>query len=251
MARSRRDSASHRPRSRTSKKGRAAPREDDPFAAPPPTDPAHVEVIEQIETFAPARYRKDREEVFRALRDDLRRAAAGRYGATPDDDYEGILFSITIARPLPRAGPPIAGGAGGGARRKVHAAAGALVHPPNYWRERHKLEARHEAYLAELLHHPLVRSFSLDDLVFFAPDEVRCPHGRLRKRCQAIRSLLDLGKRRPFSSEGTSRARLVRKLGATMSVPTLTPRHSACRSSASAGRRYIRCRPDPADHAIR
>jgi hypothetical protein len=212
MAGSRRGSTSHRPRSRTSKKGRGARREDDTLAVPPPSDPAHVDLVAQIADLAPAQYRREREEVFRALRDDLRLAAAGRDGATPDDDYEGILFSITIARPLKRADPPIAGGAEGGARRKVHAAAAALVHPRNYWRERHKLEARHEAYVAELLHHPLVRSLPLDDVIFFAPDEVICPHGRLRQRCQAIRGLLDLGRRRPFSSKGASRDHLVREL---------------------------------------
>src|SRR5262249_4553489 len=101
MVRSRRAFPRRSARDRTSKHRRAGRPEADPFALPPPSEPAHVDLIAQIEAFAPARYRVEREEVFRALQDDLRLAAAGKDGATPDDDYEGVLFNITIAyRPL-------------------------------------------------------------------------------------------------------------------------------------------------------
>jgi hypothetical protein len=185
----------------TRKQGRGEHRADDPLVVPPPVEPVHVDVVTAIERLAPPRYRTEREELFRALRDDLGRAAAGRDDATPDETFESILFLIPFASPRSHTVVP-----------SSPAASSPLLQPHNYWRERRKLEACHEAYIEGLRDHPLVRSFPLNDLAFFPPDELRCPHGRLRKRCQAIRSLLDLGKRRPFSEKSASRTRLLKEL---------------------------------------
>jgi hypothetical protein len=57
-----------------------------------------------------------------------------------------------------------------------------------YWRERGRIEAE----LEKIRKHDLVRCFDYDEaLVFFDPDDVDCPHGRRRKRCERIHALLE------------------------------------------------------------
>src|SRR5262245_18608063 len=206
MARGHRRSTRRPQRSRTSKQPPARRSEADLFEVPPPSEPAHAELVAGIESFSPSRLRREREEVFRDLRDDLRRAAQGD-DARAEDDYEGILWQIVGILARTSASTRAASAIGG--RRMAREPASAFLRPKTYWRERRKLERDHEKYVRRLRDHPLVRSFRFDEIIFFAPDEVICPHGRSRRRCQGIRAGLELLRVRPFSDEGASRTRLL------------------------------------------
>jgi hypothetical protein len=144
--------------------------------------------------------------VFPDLRGDLRRAAHGD-DARAEDDYEGILWQIVGI--LARTSVSTRAASAIGGRRMARGPASAFLRPRTNWRERRKLKRDHEKYIRRLRDHPLVRSFPLDELTFFAPDEVICPHGRPRKRCQGIRAGLELLRVRPFSEKGPSRTTLL------------------------------------------
>src|SRR5262249_33556747 len=106
------------PTERTRKQVRDERRADDPSVVPPPVDAVHVEVVAAIGRRAAPRSRAEREELFRALRDDLRRAAAGREDATSDEAFEAVLFHISLT--LPRSHAVVAPGQAsrrGGKRR--------------------------------------------------------------------------------------------------------------------------------------
>jgi hypothetical protein len=135
-------------------------------------EPDSIEELRtEIEAFAPTGQRADRQRLFTDLRSGFSRARREQVpDADPDPELWLIMQAICWGHRLYRS------------ERAVRGAKAADW----YWKERKKLEKT----LARLVDHDLVRTVPpdlIESIEFYEPQEIECPHGRRRKRCERIR----------------------------------------------------------------
>jgi len=126
------------------------------------------QLIQQIESFAPREYRKERENFYRQLREDSKSV------------YKFILQAIVVAQSLYRSELT---------KKRAKEKKQKKEQETLYWQERDKLEEE----LQNIASNDLVRRLSWD-VDFYELNEVDCPHERRRKRCEEIHGkLITLG----------------------------------------------------------
>ncbi len=129
---------------------------------------AGADLVDRIDGFAPPELHDARRGLWRKLRHALRGVGC----KDADDVVDMVLRAVVVAH------------LGEEARSRERRARRS---DDWYWRAKVTVEEQ----VAKLREHPIVRAFPFHAVEYFEPDEVRCPHGRHRKKCEGIRRRLE------------------------------------------------------------